>query len=282
MSNSGSARRSSGVGAFMRPLRSRCLPRRRAGRTPCCLVPTTSGRRGCPRRAPRRGCTARSRCSGRSGREGRCTARRSGSGNSRCRPAPVGERAQLGAAGLVDGLALDRGALSRLLAGQPGDPRAAPGEHAAERLDLAQRAARLPQLDALAHGIGAVSADEGLITAWPSPPHFFSGRSNQARPHRDRLPLSIICACSVAEKRFFNCLSPVFKAHSPSALQAKSARPLGQVAMVRYARSSSLATRARLPPTSHRSPGDSLQRAQCWALRSCGDDPIRRARRRFR
>ena len=76
-------------------------------------------------------------------------------------PAPVGERAELAAAGVVGRLELDLGALARLLAAQARDPRRAAGEHAAERLDLAHRAARLPQLDALPHRVLAVAADEG-------------------------------------------------------------------------------------------------------------------------
>ncbi len=75
-------------------------------------------------------------------------------------PAPVGERAYLDAAvGLALGV-LDLGAVARLLAAQPGDPGVAAGHHAAQRFELAQRAAGLAQLDAAVHRARAVALDE--------------------------------------------------------------------------------------------------------------------------
>jgi hypothetical protein len=78
---------------------------------------------------------------------------------------PIGERADLAAAGVVAGLELDLGALARLLAAQARDPCRPAGEHAAERLDLAQRAAGLPQLDALPHRVFAMAADERITAS---------------------------------------------------------------------------------------------------------------------
>ena len=75
-------------------------------------------------------------------------------------PAPVGERIDLGAALVVDFGEGHVAAVVRLLAAQAGNPRGAAGQHACERLELAQSAAGLAQVDALVHRALAVGLDE--------------------------------------------------------------------------------------------------------------------------
>ena len=75
-------------------------------------------------------------------------------------PGPFGERIDLGAALAIVLAERDLGAVGALLPAQAGDPGAAAGEHARQRLELAHAAAGLAQLDAAVHRLLTVGADE--------------------------------------------------------------------------------------------------------------------------
>ena len=78
-------------------------------------------------------------------------------------PAPVGERIELGdAARRVDFFLGQSAARHRLVAALAGEPGAAPGERAVERLHLADEAAGLAQLQALVEGVRAMRSDMGF------------------------------------------------------------------------------------------------------------------------
>ncbi len=95
---------------------------------------------------------------------------------------PVGQRVELHqAVQRVELLERDGARRRRLLAAQAGDPGALAAQRAAQRLELADLAAALAQLDAVVEGVDAVRADEGLhVAACPACRRRSAGRSARA------------------------------------------------------------------------------------------------------